>query len=561
MRQKTVIAAALGECVHVAGISNFLRLAESAGWRTVFLGPAVSIDEVLAAAQREQADLVGISYRLTPETGERLLGDFAEAASELHAHGVRFAFGGTPPVVERVRMLGFFERAFDGSEPVEEVLAYLKGQQAVGQAEANYPQTTVERIQWKSPYPILRHHFGLPTMEATIAGIEKIADAKALDVISLGIDQDAQENFYHPERQDARRKGAGGVPVRSADDYRALYQASRRGNFPLLRTYSGTDDFIRLAEMYVDTINIAWCAIPLFWFNQMDGRGPWDLEGSIREHQQVMQWYGEHNIPVELNEPHHWGMRDASDAVFVVSAFLSAYNARACGAKDYIAQMMFNSPPGLSDAMDLAKMLTVMDMISPLRPPSPLPKSGEGKGAWGGRGEGGFRIWKQTRIGLLSHPLDPEAARGHLAASTYLQMALRPHIYHIVGHTEADHAATADDVIIASRIARRAIDNAMGAPDLTADPAIQKRRAELAAEANAILDAIRLLASPEAVDPFTDASTLARAVTSGILDAPQLVNNKFGRGQVRTRIVNGACVSVDERGKPISERERIEKLK
>lgn len=553
MKQKTVIAAALGECVHVAGISNFLRLAESAGWRTVFLGPAVSIDEVLATAQREHAELVGISYRLTPETGERLLGEFAEAASELHERGVRFAFGGTPPVVERANALGFFERAFDGSEPVEEVLAYLKGQQTAGQVEANYPQTTVERVQWKSPYPILRHHFGLPTMEDTLAGIEKIADAKALDVISLGIDQDAQENFYHPERQAPRRKGAGGVPVRSADDYRALYAASRRGNFPLLRTYSGTDDFIRLAEMYVDTINIAWCAIPLFWFNQMDGRGPWDLEGSIREHQQVMQWYGAHNIPVELNEPHHWGMRDSSDAVFVVSAYLAAYNARAFGVKDYIAQMMFNSPPGLSDAMDLAKMLTVMDMITPLAlTPGPSPT---------GRGENGFRIWKQTRIGLLSHPLDPDAARGHLAAATYLQMALKPHIYHIVGHTEAHHAATADDIIEAAKITRRAIDNALGAPDMTADPAIQTRRAELADEARAILYAIRSLAEPGAADPFTDAAALTRAVTSGILDAPQLVNNKFGRGQVRTRIVDGACMSVDENGKPISERERIAKLK
>ena len=55
-----------------------------------------------------------------------------------------------------------------------------------------------------------------------------------------------------PERQDARRTGAGGVPVRSADDYRALYEASRRGNYPLLRTYSGTDDFLELAEMYVE---------------------------------------------------------------------------------------------------------------------------------------------------------------------------------------------------------------------------------------------------------------------------------------------------------------------
>lgn len=48
---KTVIAAALGECVHAAGISNFLRLAEKAGWRTVFLGPAVPIEKVLQAAR------------------------------------------------------------------------------------------------------------------------------------------------------------------------------------------------------------------------------------------------------------------------------------------------------------------------------------------------------------------------------------------------------------------------------------------------------------------------------------------------------------------------------
>ena len=363
---RTVVAGALGECVHVAGVMNFLRLAEVAGWRTVFLGPSVPVEEFLKAAVREKADLVGVSYRLTPETGERLLGEFAEAASELHAKGVRFAFGGTPPVVERIRGIGFFERTFDGREPAEEVLAYLKGQLAPASGEADFPQSSVERIGWKSPYPILRHHFGLPTMEATIDGIEKIANAHALDVISLGIDQDAQENFYHPERQDPRRKGAGGVPVRSAEDYRLLYAASRRGNFPLLRTYSGTDDFLRLAEMYVDTIHNAWCAIPLFWFNQMDGRGPWDLEGSIREHQQVMRWYGEHNIPVELNEPHHWGMRDAPDVVFVVSAYLSAYNARAFGVKDYIAQLMFNSPPGLSDAMDLAKMLAVLDLISPL---------------------------------------------------------------------------------------------------------------------------------------------------------------------------------------------------
>jgi len=541
---KIVVAAALGECVHVAGVMRFLRLAEAAGWRTVFLGPAVPVEDVLQAARRENADLVGVSYRLTPETGERLLARFAEEADELRSSGMRFAFAGTPPVAERARAMGFFEQVFEGGEPPEIVLAYLKGQSGAQKKENDFPQTAIQRIDWKSPYPILRHHFGLPTMADTVEGVAQIAGAWALDVISLGIDQDAQENFFHPERQDIRRTGAGGVPVRSPEDYRALYKASRTGNFPLLRTYSGTDDFIRLAEMYVDTIHNAWCAIPLFWFNRMDGRGPWDLEGSIRQHQEVMTWYGKHKIPVELNEPHHWGMRDASDVTFVVSAYLSAYNARSFGVGDYIAQMMFNSPPGLSDAMDLAKMLAILEMIAPL--------AGED-----------FRIWKQTRTGLLSYPLDADQACGHLAASVYLQMALKPHIVHIVGHTEAHHAATARDVIQASAIARRSIENALnGQPDMSADPAIQARKDELIREAQVTISAIQGLATDCGIDGLTHPPTLARAVTSGILDAPQLANNPYGRGQVVTQIdKRGACVSIDAHtGQVLLEKERLKAL-
>jgi len=536
---KTVVAAALGECVHVAGVSNFLRLAEAAGWRTVFLGPAVPIEQVLEAAHQEKADLVGVSYRLTPETGERLLGSFAEAADELHSQGVRFAFGGTPPVADCARRLGFFEQVFDGSENPEAVLAYLRGQPVGERGEQDYPQTAVARIQWKSPYPLLRHHFGLPTLEATLEGVARIAQARALDVISLGIDQDAQENFFHPERQEMRRRGAGGVPVRSPEDYRALYTASRQGNYPLLRTYSGTDDFIRLAEMYVDTINITWCAIPLFWFNQMDGRGPWDLAGSIAEHQQVMAWYGQRGIPVELNEPHHWGMRDAPDVVCVASAFLAAYNARAFGVHDYIAQFMFNSPPGLSDVMDLAKMLAMLDLIEPLAGPN-------------------FRIWRQTRTGLLSYPVDPDAARSHLATSVYLQMALKPHIVHVVGHTEADHAATGEDVIEASKLARRAIENALrGQPDMTATPEVTRRRQQLVEETQKTLNAIQQLPGLQAGDPWTHPATLAQAVQTGILDAPQLRNNRFAPGQVQTRLIGGACLAVNSTGRALSEAERL----
>ena len=538
---KTVVAAALGECVHVAGVVNFLRLAEASGWRTVFLGPAVSVKDLLVAAEREQADLVGVSYRLTPETGERLLAEFAEEADELRARGVKFYFAGTPPVAERARAMGFFSAVFDGSEEVEDVLASLKGERTGG-AEIRYPETALERMRWKAPYPILRHHFGLPTMEATLEGIQQIAEARVLDVISLGVDQDAQENFFHPERQNPRRTGAGGVPVRSAEDYRALYQASRRGNYPLLRTYSGTDDFIRLAEVFVETIHNAWCAIPLFWFNQMDGRGPWDLAGSIHEHQKVMAWYGERGIPVELNEPHHWGMRDAPDVVCVVSAYLAAYNAKAFGVKDYIAQLMFNSPPGLSDAMDLAKMAAMLRIIAPL-------------------GGEDFHIWRQTRTGLLSYPLQPEAARAHLAASIYLQMALRPHIVHIVGHTEAHHAATGADVVEAARMARRAVENALrGAPDMLADAAVQQRIDVLVQEAQITLEAIRALAKPGVSDPLTDAETLAEVVKRGIMDAPHLRSNRFARGEVHTAFINGACEAVNEKGAEQGEVERLSAL-
>ncbi|HEY58160.1 MAG TPA: cobalamin B12-binding domain-containing protein [Anaerolineae bacterium] len=542
--RKTVIGAALGECVHVAGVMRFLRLAEQAGWRTVFLGPATPIEKVLEAARREKADLVGVSYRLTPETGERLLAEFAEAADDLRVQGVRFVFGGTPPVAERARKLGFFDMVFDGTESPDQVLAYLKGADPTHFTEQDFPQATVERIRWKAPYPLIRHHFGLPSLEATEAGIARIAEAGVLDVISLGTDQDAQENFFHPERQDPRRRGAGGVPVRSPEDFRRLYRASRRGNFPLMRTYTGTDDFIKLAEMYVETIHIAWAAIPLFWFNRMDGRGPWDLEGSIREHQKLMAWYGERDIPVEVNEPHHWGMRDAPDVIFVVAAYLSAYNVKAMGVQDYIAQLMFNSPADLSDKMDLAKMLAVLEVIAPLA-------------------DADFRIYRQTRTGLLSYPVDADYARAHLAASVYLQLALKPHIVHVVGYTEAEHAATAEEVIESCKLARRAIENALrGQPDMTRDPEVQARKEELIAEAQVTLEAIRNLAAPGVDDPLTDPTTLTKAVTTGMLDAPQLQNNPYGRGQIVTRIdERGACVTVDpETGKPLNERERLTRL-
>jgi len=260
-------------------------------------------------------------------------------------------------------------------------------------------------------------------------------------------------------------------------------------------------------------------------------------------HQELMRWHGERNIPVEVNEPHHWGMRDAPDVIYVVSSFLSAYNAKAMGVKDYIAQYMFNSPGGLSDRMDLAKILTCIELAESLA-------------------DKNFRIYRQTRTGLLSHPVDPDLAKGHLGASIYLQMAVKPHIVHVVGFPEAHHATTADELIQSCKIARRAIENALrGAPDMTADPTVQQRKRELTSEARVTLEAIKALAGSRTGDPWTDPATLARAVQLGILDAPHLKGHLLAKGQILTCIVEGACVAVDARmGHPICEQERLKAL-
>ena len=95
---------------------------------------------------------------------------------------------------------------------------------------------------------------------------------------------------------------------------------------------------------------------------------------------------------------------------------------------------------------------------------------------------------------------------------------------------------------------------------MACDPAIQKRRAELSGEAKITLEAIRSLNQGSARDPWTDPGTLAQAVTSGVLDAPHLRNNPFGRGSIRTRIIQGACLAVDTDGHPISETERLDSI-
>ena len=540
----SVLGGALGECVHVAGILNFLRLAESQGYRTEFTGPATAIADFVDAAREVDPDIIAVSYRLTPENAVLLLQDFRAALREAGLDGKRLVFGGTPPVAAEARNTGMFEAVFSGEEPTEAVIAYLKGIPFDRTTAADYPDETIPRLAWKSPYPLIRHHFGIPAenIAPTFAGIRQIAEAHVLDVISLGADQDAQENLFQPERQDPRRKGAGGVPFRTEDDLRALYAATRTGNYPLMRSYSGTSDLLEYAELLRETIRNAWCATSLFWFNIVDGRGPLSLRDSIADHMALMRWHGERGIPVEGNEPHHWELRDGHDAVACAVAYIYAHVAKNMGVTDYICQYMFETPPHLSNRMDLAKMLAKIELAE-------------------GQAVPGFRLLRQTRTGLMSYPVNTAAARAQLSASVYLQMALKPDIVHVVSYSEADHAATADDVIESCRMAQHVIELALrDIPDMTADPVVQRRRDALVEDALVVVDAIRQLGAGKGADPLLDPDVLTRAVEIGLLDAPHLRGNPHACGKVHTRIVDGANLPVDEHGKVLSEAERVKRI-
>lgn len=537
---KKVIAASIGNCVHVAGIMNFLYLAEHERYATRFLGAAVSIDKLLEAVKEEKPDYVCVSYRLTPEPLKKVLVELKEKITKLGLKDIKWIFGGTEPTAEVAKESGIFSFIFDGTQDPDEVIGFLKGKTFT--KSDDYPQDLISRIWSKYPYPVLRHHIGLPTLEETIAAIEEVAESKVLDVISVAPDQNAQEHFFEQEKMDRRLDGAGGVPLRSREDFEALYKASRRGNYPILRCYSGTKNLIPFAELLAETIKNAWCAVPLYWYSVLDRRGPRSVEEAIRENQQVMKWHGERNIPVEVNESHHWSLRDAHDTIGVVTAFLAAYNAKKMGVKDYVAQYMFNVPPSISPAMDLAKMLAKIELIEGLQ-------------------DENFTVYRQARAGIASLPVDLNQAKGQLAASCHLAMAIKPHIYHVVGYCEAHHAATAQDIIESCKIVRGVIRNVMlGAVDITQDPKVQERKNQLIEEAQVTLEAIKSLGS-DVDDPLADPAILAKAVKMGILDAPHLRGNEAACGKLVTRLVDGALYAYDEKdNRIISEKERIDRI-
>jgi hypothetical protein len=191
--------------------------------------------------------------------------------------------------------------------------------------------------------------------------------------------------------------------------------------------------------------------------------------------------------------------------------------------------------------MDIAKELAKMEIVKKLE-------------------DKNFRIIRMIRTGLLSFPADPNAAMGQLVSTMFYGAYLRPHIVHVVAYCEAMHRATSKEIIESVKMVKRALNIAReGLPDFSSDKKIEKRKDILIEEASLIIEAIKKIGNGKG-ESLLDGDILHAAVKLGILDAPGLKGFSVANGKIKTAVIDGANVVVDEDGNVVSEKKRLKDL-
>jgi uncharacterized protein (TIGR01319 family) len=511
--KRRVMVGAIGACVHNLGVEGFADWMEdqNLGYVSVKLGPAVPIPEVINKIREARPEVVGVSMRLGDLHIDKLITEFVELAAQYDLQpsksGIRYAYSGLRPAANVVRAMTGLPLEPDEFTPVEErhfdldkVRADYHDREAFQHffeivaddyitmeelddfahrrtirreiQETEWSDYLVERIKQvreKEDRPIIRAHIGIAaeTIEPTIDAIHKLADAAAMEIVSLAPDQPSQEllaKFIRGEEDpDRYLRGQGGAPIRTVEDLIRLKAATQRGNYPMTRIYTGTDELINLAKLWEEHLNMCFPAVPIFYYNELDGRGPISIRDSFHEHYDTIRWWAEQGKPLEINDPHQWGLRYATDDMQVTDHVLVGLIALKLGIKNYVMQMMFELPPEISAMDDLAKMKAAYELIEPLTR------------------HYDFNIIKETRSGLPSFPPNLYQAKGHLAFGVYSQLYMEPDILHVVSFPEAHHEAKAEDIIESCELTKQVCwDFIKGnVPDIWADPTVQARKREL----------------------------------------------------------------------------------
>ena len=395
--------------------------------------------------------------------------------------------------------------------------------------------------------PVIRSHAGpyhaeLSPQESLLQFLgwcTELAKEGLLDVLSIGTSQLSQSHFG--EDWNGLHNG-GGVPVNSEADYDAIWQASRP---MLVRTYAGTKHISKLAELYDRSINMAWHALSLWWFNVLDGRGPNSLYHNLQEHLNTIRYIASTKTPFEANIPHHFAFRGCDDITYIVSAFLAAKLAKRYGIKLFVLANMLNTPRSTWGIQDLAKSRAMLSLIKALEDKE-------------------FHVVLQTRTGLDFFRPDIEIAKVQLAATTALMDDIDPYnqhspeIIHVVGYSEALFLATPAIINDSIRITKKALTDyrQMKALHLTfnvMDNEIQKRKFELEESARKLISAME-----EYIPDLYSPEGFYLAFVAGWLPVPKLWldTKEFVHAQEwDSRIINGgvklydgeSLLSIDQR--------------
>ena len=304
----------------------------------------------------------------------------------------------------------------------------------------------------------------------------------------------------------------------------------------MVRTYSGTKNIREMAKIYEKTINISWHALSLWWFNELDGRGPNTLYENLKEHIETIKYIATTGKPVETNVPHHFAFRGCDDITYIVSGYLAAKLAKKCGIKTFILQNMLNTPRSTWGIQDLAKSRTLIKLVKELQ-------------------DDQFRVILQTRAGLDYFKPNIEEAKVQLAAVTALMddidpmNSFSPEIIHVVSYSEALFLATPDILNDSIKITRKALSEyrklkKMGETPNVNTEEIVRRTVELEQASRRIINAME-----ENIPDLYSAEGFYLAFVGGWLPVPDLWTKsdefKYAKDW-QTKVMNGSVNLVDQ---------------
>ncbi len=592
MRNRFFVATSLANDPHTEGMHNASKIAALGGVESLILPPSLDYVDFFEAIHKNQPMYIGLSYRQNENVAVE---ELSKVVNYLYSTGlvkkeddVKIQFAGLPKtirileskiselplkvilcknsskVLDRVtETVDFFDIKKDRDEIIRrvyeelvpkgiEIFDQLADEAIWGDDYKNEPPLAIPSVEAcrdytiriaESEFPVLRSHFGIPApdIQPTVEGIKELAEARVLDELSLGSSDLSQRYFGHPEMFD-RMKNDGGVPYKDFNDLVALYQASRRGNFPGVKPYCHVTELVKFVHQCLDAgmLRGVHQAVPLFWFNELDGRGPAIVRDSIKEHFECVRELAKEGIPVEMNDPNQWSSRWAHDTIIVTSYALISAVMTMCGVDNMVLQMQFNKPKETGDYADLAKMSAGLEMARRISAGRKHPA----------------RIYRETRTGIESLSADMELAKWQLARSTFLQMCMNPHIIHIVSYCEANYAARPADIIDSSKLIRRVVRIfRQNKDEITKNihvPIVEERKKFLLNECEYLLNEIAKLHpryTPVSVENMAqylgNAEVLATAIENKMMSAPGIINERY-RGNFITKPLKYGMINAVE---------------